>query len=68
VELHVKNRINVSDGNVATYEKFHMMSNMLVSYGAFLPASDGGGDSEPPFDPEGDMGDMGDPGDAGDAS
>ena len=45
-----------------------MMSNMLVSYGAFLPASDGGGDSEPPFDPEGDMGDMGDPGDAGDAS
>ena len=35
--FHVKNRINISDGNVTTYEKYHMMSNMNVSYGAFLP-------------------------------
>jgi len=54
VELHIKNRINVSDGNVATYEKYHMMSNMNVSYGAFMPAEGGGG------------GDGGEGGDGGD--
>jgi len=44
--LHVKNRINISDGNVTTYEKYHLMSNMNVSYGAFLPLVEGGGDGD----------------------
>jgi len=53
--LHVKNRINISDGNVTTYEKFHMTSNMNVSYGAFLPLVEGGGVVEEVTEPMGDI-------------
>jgi hypothetical protein len=70
--LEIRNRIDFYDeSGIHVYNKYKIVSNMELSYNAFVSSSSMSGpmnkypgDSEPSFDPRGDTGDTEYPGDA----